>query len=204
MSWHAILSQIGNLETDIGVINWRIRNLNIRAALGYFSSAALAVAPPLARKKINRATASRGWTRLSAGWGASRSEEEASMVRNILIGLAALAAVTATPSVGESARGMGMGHGGIGMGMGHVGMSHATFAPSAGFVGGPRNFGGSRSFAFAGSHVAFNHLHHAPFRHHFHNRFIFAAGFAYPYAYDDGCWVRVWTPWGWRWRSVCY
>ncbi len=25
---------------------------------------------------------------------------------------------------------------------------------------------------------------------------------AYP-SYDDGCWARVWTPWGRRCRSLC-
>jgi hypothetical protein len=119
------------------------------------------------------------------------------MVRKILIALAAFAAVTATPSVDASARGMGMGHGGMGM-------SHMSVAHSTSFVGSPRAFAGPRSFAFTGNHVAFNHFNHFRFRRHFHNRFIFAAGFAYPYAYDDGCWTRVWTPWGWRWRSVCY
>ena len=121
------------------------------------------------------------------------------MVRKILIALAALAAVTAVPTVGAFARGGGHG----GMGHGGMGMSHMSFTHSASFAG-ARTFSGARPMAFAGNHVAFNHLHHVPFRHHVHNRFIFAAGFAYPYAYDDGCWARVWTPWGWRWRSVCY
>ncbi len=134
------------------------------------------------------------------------------MVRNILIGLAALAAVTAVPTVDALARGggMGMGRGGMGMGMGMahggIGMSHASFAPASGFVGGPRTFAGPRSFAFTGNRFAFNHVafhHHFPFRHRFfHNRFFFAA--AFPAAFDDGCLVRVWTPWGWRWRNVCY
>lgn len=125
------------------------------------------------------------------------------MVRKILIALAALAAVTAVPTVGAFARGGG--HGGMGMSMSHgsMGVSHMSFAHPASFAG-VRTFSGARPIAFAGNHVAFNHLHHVPFRHHVHNRFIFAAGFAYPYAYDDGCWARVWTPWGWRWRSVCY
>jgi hypothetical protein len=127
------------------------------------------------------------------------------MVRKILVALAALAAVTAVPTAGAFARGGGHGGMGMGMGMSHssMGVSHMSFAHPASFAG-PRTFSGARPIAFAGNHVAFNHLHHVPFRHHVHNRFIFAAGFAYPYAYDDGCWARVWTPWGWRWRSVCY
>ncbi len=130
------------------------------------------------------------------------------MLRKIVIGLAALAAVTAAPSVGALARG-GMGHGGIAGGMPHGAMtgaiSHASVAPSVGFVGAPRTFSASHPVAFTGNHIAFGH--HFAFRHHHHhffrNRFIFAAGLAYPY-YDDGCWVRVWTRWGWRWRSLCY
>ena len=119
------------------------------------------------------------------------------MVRKILIALAALAAVTAAPTVDASARGMGMGHGGMCM-------SHMSFAHSASFAG-VRSFSGARPMAFTGNHVAFNHLNHFPFRHHFRNRLFLVGGFPYAYSYyDDGCWTRVWTPWGWRWRSLCY
>jgi hypothetical protein len=37
------------------------------------------------------------------------------------------------------------------------------------------------------------------------NNFAFFAGFGWPYFYGyDSCYARVWTPWGWRWRYVCY
>ena len=68
---------------------------------------------------------------------------------------------------------------------------------------GPVGIAGARSMAWHGNHVAFGH--HFAFRHHrFHNRFFFAgAPFAYA-SYYDGCYARVWTPWGWRWTNVCY
>jgi hypothetical protein len=25
-----------------------------------------------------------------------------------------------------------------------------------------------------------------------------------PYGYYNSCYARVWTPWGWSWRYVCY
>jgi hypothetical protein len=48
-----------------------------------------------------------------------------------------------------------------------------------------------------------NHAFFArPFHHHFGRGFFFAE---VPYAYDnDVCYMRVWTRWGWRWRSICY
>jgi len=52
-----------------------------------------------------------------------------------------------------------------------------------------------------GFHPGFHHgfaFHHHRF---FHRGFFFAG---VPYAYDDDCYARVWTRWGWRWRSVCY
>jgi hypothetical protein len=91
---------------------------------------------------------------------------------------------------------------GVGGGMGG-GMSHMSFARSPGFAGGMRTFSGPRSFAFTGNRVAF--AHHFPFHHHrfFRNRFFFVgAPFAYAY-YDDGCYERVWTRWGWHWINVC-
>jgi hypothetical protein len=56
---------------------------------------------------------------------------------------------------------------------------------------------------FVGNRFAFRDrdrfFHHRFFR----NRFAFF-GVGYPYGYADGCYSRVWTPWGWRWRYVCY
>jgi hypothetical protein len=90
----------------------------------------------------------------------------------------------------------GGGWGGRGGGMafaGHAAIGHA----------GPVGFAGARSMAWRGNHVAF--AHNGAFRRHhfFRNRFIFAgAPFAYAY-YDNGCYERVWTRWGWRWTDVC-
>jgi hypothetical protein len=69
------------------------------------------------------------------------------------------------------------------MGMGHMGMGHSGF--------------GRPGFSHR---VAFHHDH---FRHRFfRNQFVFAAA---PYGYyDDDCYIRVRTRWGWRLRSVCY
>ena len=46
--------------------------------------------------------------------------------------------------------------------------------------------------------------HHFAFRHHrfFRNRFA-VLGVGLPYAYDDGCYTRVWTALGWRWTYIC-
>ena len=46
--------------------------------------------------------------------------------------------------------------------------------------------------------------HHFAFRHHrfFRSRFA-VLGVGLPYAYDDGCYTRVWTAWGWRWTYIC-
>jgi hypothetical protein len=95
---------------------------------------------------------------------------------------------------------MGGGWGGHGMGggwSGHaVGMGFASRAAVAHV--GPVGFAGARSWAWHG-----NHLNHFPFRHHFvRNRFFIGAPYAYAY-YDDGCYTRVWTAWGWRWTNVC-
>src|SRR5271170_1601704 len=35
------------------------------------------------------------------------------------------------------------------------------------------------------------------------NRFAFV-GVGAPYGYYNSCYARVWTPWGWSWRYVCY
>ena len=51
---------------------------------------------------------------------------------------------------------------------------------------GDRRFFFNRNFAFFG----------APF--------AFGVPFAYDYAaYGNGCWRRVWTPYGWRWSNIC-
>lgn len=72
----------------------------------------------------------------------------------------------------------------------------APFATRAAF--GPRFAG--RAFhgrPFIGRHAFF-------FRHHrFHRFAFFGAPFVYASYYDDGCWRRSWTPYGWQWVNVC-
>lgn len=117
------------------------------------------------------------------------------MLRHIAIGLA-VAVITCASASSVSARGGG--HGGHG---GHGGGSFA--APHTGSF---TSFSGAHSFAFHGSHAVFaNHFvgHRFGFRDRFHRRFFFA-GSPYVYAYDDDCYTRIWTHWGWRWRNVCY
>jgi hypothetical protein len=139
------------------------------------------------------------------------------MMRKLVVGLAAAAAITAGSIVDASARGggghggmgggghggmggggrggMAMGHGGMGMGHG-VGIAHAGFAH-------PGNLG-----RFSGVHHFDRDRHFGRFadrdrfRHRFRHRVAFVGGF--PYAYYDDCLTRVWTRWGWRWVSLCY
>src|SRR6266853_2104057 len=132
------------------------------------------------------------------------------MMRKIAMALAAVAVVTAGSTLSASAmHGGGGGHGG-GFGGGHGG----------GFGGG--HFGGFGHPGMAGPAFHSNHFvgnrfgfrdrdrffdHRFAFRdrdrffHHrfFRNRFAFFGG-GYPYGYANGCYTRVWTPWGWRWR----
>jgi hypothetical protein len=112
-------------------------------------------------------------------------EGDSIMLRYIAIALAA-AVVTCAAPTSVSAHG---GHGGGSFAGGHAG-----------------SFSGGHSFAFSGSHAAFgNHVagRGFVFHHGFHRRFFFVGGPGI-YADDDGCYVRVWTHWGWRWRNVCY
>ncbi|MBR0929532.1 hypothetical protein JQ561_23235 [Bradyrhizobium diazoefficiens] len=132
------------------------------------------------------------------------------MNNRLLTGLtaAAIAAVMAVASP-VFARG---GHGGFGGGHfgggGHFaggmhvgGMGGARFA----HAGGPA-FGGAR-FAHAAIGPRFAgagwHGHHGFFRHHHFRRFaVFGAPYFYA-GYNDGCWRRSWTPYGWQWVNVC-
>ena len=121
------------------------------------------------------------------------------MLRHIAIGLA-VAVITCASAANVSAHGGGHGGGGH-MGSGHFAAAHAgnfgSFSRS--------NFSGfSHPVVFHGNHAAFaNHFAGHGFRHRFHRRFFFV-GSPYVYAYDDDCYVRIWTRWGWRWRNVCY
>jgi hypothetical protein len=122
------------------------------------------------------------------------------MLRKMMITLAAAAALTAGSMIPASAHGMGGGHGGGGGGHGGGGgmmYGHGGgFAHSGGFVGG-------RPFAVHGGFHNGFHDGRFAFRHHnrfFFNTFAFSGG----YPYDDGCFQRIWTRWGWRVVSVCY
>jgi len=137
------------------------------------------------------------------------------MMRKIAIALAAVAVVTAGSTLSASAMhgghggGFGGGHGG-GFGGGHFGghfggFGHPGMAGPGAFGGRPAMFHGNH---FIGNRFAFNRFafrdrdrffHHRFFRH----RFAFL-GAGFPYGSYDGCYSRVWTPWGWRWRYVCY
>ncbi|MBP1095616.1 hypothetical protein [Bradyrhizobium diazoefficiens] len=72
----------------------------------------------------------------------------------------------------------------------------APLATRAAF--GPRFAGtGWHGRPFIGRHAFF-------FRHHRFHRFAFVgAPFYYANYYDDGCWRRSWTPYGWQWVNVC-
>ena len=74
-------------------------------------------------------------------------------------------------------------------------------------------FAGARfAHAAIGPHFAGAGWHRGPFigrhafffRHHHFRRFaVFGAPFYYSNYYDDGCWRRNWTPYGWQWVNVC-
>jgi hypothetical protein len=113
------------------------------------------------------------------------------MLRKMVIAMAAAAALTAGSMIAASAHGMG-GHGGGGGGMGHGGFGHSGGFGHAGFA---HSGGFGRPFGFHDGRFAFRH--HDRF---FSNRFAFYGG----YPYDDGCYRRIWTRWGWRTVSVCY
>lgn len=126
------------------------------------------------------------------------------MMRPITIALAAAAMLAAGSTVTSSALARGGGHGGGGGGhggFGHGGFGHGGFGFSHAAVGhagfGPDgvHFAGRPGYAFHGRRFVFR------------NRFAF--GFVgLPYVYDgyyaDDCYVRRWTPWGWRWVFACY
>ena len=122
--------------------------------------------------------------------------------------------------------GMHAGAFGGGMHVGGMGGGHFAHVGGAGFSG--PAFGGAR-FAhaaigprFAGAPLAtraafgprfagtgwhgrpFIGRHAFFFRHHrFHRFAFFGAPFYYANYYDDGCWRRSWTPYGWQWVNVC-
>ncbi|MCS3762283.1 hypothetical protein [Bradyrhizobium centrosematis] len=131
------------------------------------------------------------------------------MNNRLLTGLtaAAIATVMAVASP-VFARG---GHGGFGGGHfgggGHFaggmhvgGMGGARFAHAGPAFGGARFAPAAIGPRFAGAGW---HGHHGFFRHHHFRRFaVFGAPYFYA-GYNDGCWRRSWTPYGWQWVNVC-
>lgn len=119
--------------------------------------------------------------------------------------------------------GGGGGHGGFGGGGHFGGGSHFGGGMHAGGFGGMHvgGMGGARfahvggsGFGFGGprfAHAAIGprfagagwHGHQASFHHHHFRRFaVFGAPYYYA-GYNDGCWRRSWTPYGWQWVNVC-
>jgi len=117
------------------------------------------------------------------------------MVSKIAIAVTAVIAITVGSTLSALAMhgGGGMGHGGMGGwhgGYSHPGFSHHGFA-----------FRHDRDDRFAFRHDR-DRDDRFRFRHRFfRNEFAFAG---VPYGYDDDCYIRVRTRWGWRLRSVCY
>jgi len=92
--------------------------------------------------------------------------------------------------------GMHGGFGGGGMGMRAGGFGGARFAGGPGFGGGRFAHGGFGP-RFAGGRNAF-------FRHdHFRRFAFFGAPYYYDSYYNDGCWSRYWTAYGWQTVNVC-
>jgi hypothetical protein len=83
-----------------------------------------------------------------------------------------------------------------GMGGGHGGGMGGTHFSGGRFAGGPFTHAG---FSPRFSRVAFRD--HRFIHHRFH-RFAFV-GAPFAYAAYDGCWRRVWTPYGLQWVDVC-
>lgn len=120
---------------------------------------------------------------------------------------------------GMHAGGFGGGMRGGGMHVGGMGGAHFAGARFGGpafggarfaHAGGPA-FGGARfahaaigpRFAGAGWHGRPFIGRHAFFHHRHFRRFaVFGAPFVYA-GYNDGCWRRSWTPYGWQWVNVC-
>jgi hypothetical protein len=70
-----------------------------------------------------------------------------------------------------------------------------TASAMHGWNGGFRAGFVARPFGFHKHRFGF---HHFPFV----DRFALCGGVGYPYTED--CFAPLWTPWGWRWRYMCY
>ncbi|WFU26239.1 hypothetical protein QA649_08545 [Bradyrhizobium sp. CB1717] len=112
--------------------------------------------------------------------------------------------------------GGGMGGGGMrfgGMGGAHFGGARFVGSPMAARAAiGPRFAGAPLATRAAfGPRFAGTGWHGRPFigrhaffhRHHFRRFAFVGAPFIYANYYDDGCWRRSWTPYGWQWVNVC-
>jgi hypothetical protein len=132
------------------------------------------------------------------------------LLNGLIAGTMATTLALASPVLARGGGGGGMGGGMHGGGM-HFGGGGARF----GGMSGGANFVGGRSFAavsggsFAGARFAhpgfaprFSRFHDGRFFPHRHHRCAFI-GAPYIYANYDGCWRRVWTPYGLRWANVC-
>jgi hypothetical protein len=116
------------------------------------------------------------------------------MKSKLILALLSLSIIVALPGLADArGGGGGGGGGGHGGGGGGGGFHGGGGGFGGGFVhpGGFGRFAAGRPFGFRGDRFAFR------------NRFAFS-GRVFPYGYADGCYGRVWTPWGWSWRSVCY
>jgi hypothetical protein len=126
-----------------------------------------------------------------------------------LLGRIAVVALSATLGLASPAMafhgGFGGMHGGFGGGF-HGGMGGGF--QGGGFHGGMGGFRGGMvagrgmmappGARFGGARFAFHN--------HRHFRNFVAVGFGggyWPYYYDDGCWRRAWTSWGWQWVNIC-
>jgi len=144
----------------------------------------------------------------------------------LIAGALATAVALAPPAFARGGGGGGGGGHGGGMGGGGHGGGIGGGMHGGGMVGGMHAggmMGGGAHFAAmgAGPHFGGAHFAGAPFAHggfsprfsrfgfhdrgRFHHRFNSFAFFGGPFVYAayDGCWRRVWTPYGPQWANLC-
>jgi hypothetical protein len=139
----------------------------------------------------------------------------------LMAGVLGTTLAIASPALAFRGGGGGGMHGG-GMGGGaHFGGGGMHFGSMGGgthfgAMGGGVRFGGTHFNGGRFAATRFAHAGFAPrfsrvalrdrgrfFHHHRFHRFAFV-GAPFIYAdYYDGCWRRVWTPYGWNWTDVC-
>ena len=135
------------------------------------------------------------------------------LLNRLVVGVLATTLALASPALARGGghgggMGGGMHAGGMGGGMHGGGMRFGGGGPHFGAMSGGaqfsgRSFTGAR-FAHAGFSPRFSGfaVHDRRFFHHRHHRLAFI-GAPFIYANYDGCWRRVWTPYGLRWANVC-